>query len=235
MQTQDTLQVSFKETYAYKISPYSSHEMIRNFIRPNSRVLDVGCGRGLLAEKLVNSGNRVSGIDSNPASIVFQGMEDYRQLDLEREYLKINYSEKFDSILLADVVEHVRNPEQLLRHLSKFLSPEGNFVISTGNIAIWYYRLSLLTGRFNYGARGILDETHVRLYTLASFKSLVERAGCQVSKISYTNLPFELAFKRLGQGIIGNSLDKIYRLFVNLWPKMFAYQIVLEAKPLQVT
>ena len=56
-------------------------------------------------------------------------------------------------------------------------NPNGEILISTGNVAFVVVRLMLLIGQFNYGKRGILDLTHHRLYTFGSFRRSLDQAG----------------------------------------------------------
>ena len=128
------------------------------------------------------------------------------------------------------MIEHLRNEEDILRHLRQFLKPDGRLIISTGNVAIWFYRLSLLLGRFNYGPRGILDQTHVKLYTRATFRRLLEKGGYKVLRFSYTNLPFELVFESTARSRLLRAVDYFYHLLTRLWPTLFAYQFVAEAE-----
>ncbi len=219
--------------YQLKTSPYSSHGRILERVHSGSSVLDVGCGRGLLAEKLSEKQCRVVGVDVQPRAIVWNGLEEYHQADLER-LGEWKSSRTFDFVLLADVIEHVRNPEELLAETRKALKPGGRLVVSTGNVAIWFYRLSLLMGRFNYGARGILDETHVHLYTIDTFEHLIACNGYRVIKKTYTNLPFELLFRSTGKSLLVKAVDHVYQGLVLVWPRLFAYQTVIEAEKIDV-
>ncbi len=217
------------ENYRFKESPYSSHSRILDQVRPGDAVLDVGCGSGLLARALVGRGARVVGADYLPPEKVAPELEEYHQLDLER-HEKLQLGRQFDRIILADVIEHLRNEEEILRHLRQFLKADGRLIISTGNIAVWFYRVSLLLGRFTYGPRGILDRTHVKLYTRATFRQLIEKCGYKVLRFDYTNLPFELAFESTRRSGVVRLVDWVYHLLTRLWPTLFGYQFVAEAE-----
>jgi 2-polyprenyl-3-methyl-5-hydroxy-6-metoxy-1,4-benzoquinol methylase len=72
-------------------------------------------------------------------------------------------------LVLADVLEHVRQPETVLTGLcQQHLTPGAAVIISLPNAVHLYVRLSILLSRFNYAERGILDWTHVRFYTLST-------------------------------------------------------------------
>jgi methionine biosynthesis protein MetW len=215
--------------YTLKSSPTSSHSQIVEIIAPGSRVLDLGCSQGLLASPLARKNVRVTGVDSGPPERLADELETYYQRDLEQS-LELQEGRSFDYVVIADVIEHLRNRQQLLRSARRFLKEDGLLIISTPNIAIWFYRLSLLVGRFEYGPRGVLDETHVHLYTRQTFQREVERAGFRVVRRRVTALPFEVVFQATGKSRVVRWLAGAYYMLARAWPSMFAYQHILEAE-----
>ena len=216
--------------YTLKHSPTGSHAQILGLIPSGSRVLDVGCSQGLLAKPLRERGARVTGVDQGPPERVSPDLEAYHRRDLEAP-LALPEGRVFDRAIVADVIEHLRNRTQLLQSVRLHLKPEGRLVISTPNIALWFYRLSLAVGRFEYGPRGVLDETHVHLFTRASFRRQVELGGFRILRERVTALPFEVVFTATGRSQSVRALAAAYHLLARAWPKLFAYQFVLEAEP----
>lgn len=214
--------------YTIKTSPYSSHGQILKLVKEQCEVLDVGCGTGLLSQRLAQKQVRSLGIDYEIKENVWSGFETYIQDDLEKAE-KLPQRRSFDYVLLADVLEHLRTPGELLRKIRPLIKKDGKLIASTGNVALWYMRLSLLLGRFNYGKKGILDETHVKLYTQYSFVQLLTQAGFRVEHILPTSLPFEVVFQSTGKSKTLKAIDSIYYWFARLWPTLFAYQFVIEA------
>jgi methionine biosynthesis protein MetW len=215
--------------YTLKLSETSSHMQIVAAIQPDSRVLDLGCSQGLLSRPLREKNVRVTGVDVGAGHQLATELATYYQRDLESP-LDIPEDRVFDYVVCADVIEHLRNRGQLLRSARRYLKPEGRLVISTPNIALWFYRLSLLAGRVEYGPRGVLDETHVHLFTGASFRRAVEKAGFHVLRERVTALPFEVVFESTGRSNLIKSVAATYHFIARLWPSMFAYQYVLEAE-----
>ena len=86
--------------------------------------------------------------------------------------------------------------------------------------ANWALRLSLLSGRWRYTDRGILDRSHTHLFTRATLAETIEHAGYQVLRIDYT-VP-----------VPGDSdlLDAVGRVLGRLRPALFAYQFVAVAQ-----
>ncbi|MCH2173103.1 bifunctional glycosyltransferase/class I SAM-dependent methyltransferase [Myxococcota bacterium] len=217
--------------YTLKQSPTGSHMQIVDAIEPGTRVLDLGCSQGLLARPLLEKGVRVVGVDSAPpeTAVLADELEAYHARDLE-EPLDLPLAREFDYVVISDVIEHLGNRVPLLREARKYLKAGGRLVISTPNVALWFYRLSLLVGRFEYGARGVLDETHVHLFTRATFRREVEKAGFHVLRERRTALPFEVVFESTGRSrLIRNAAD-VYHVLARAWPTMFAYQIIFEAE-----
>ncbi len=171
----------------------------------------------------------MTGVDIRPADDWADQMDAYFQRDLELP-LELPVTRRFDYVIVADVIEHVRGRQQLLRSVRRFLKEDGRLLISTPNIALWFYRLSLLVGRFEYGPRGVLDYTHVHLYTKASFRREVERAGFRVRKHRVTALPFEVVFRSTGRSRLVRGISATYHWMARIWPELFAYQIILEAE-----
>lgn len=215
--------------YSLKHHPSSSHMQVLEAIRPGALVLDLGCSQGLLAAPLREKGVRVVGVDVGPPERVSPSLERYWQRDLEQP-LEIPEQRVFDYVVCSDVIEHVIHRPELLRSVRRYLKPDGRLLISTPNIAIWFYRLSLLVGRFEYGPRGVLDETHVHLFTRATFRREVENAAFRIVRERVTALPFEIVFESTGRSALVRGLANTYHALARLWPEMFAYQFLLEAE-----
>ncbi|HLD78316.1 MAG TPA: methyltransferase domain-containing protein, partial [archaeon] len=96
--------------------------------------------------------------------------------DVEKMALKGSY----EAVLLADVLEHLREPERLLLRLKPRLTENGFLLVSIPNVANWKVRLQLVRGRWRYTDTGILDRTHLRFYTHRTARTLLEDAGYRI-------------------------------------------------------
>jgi methionine biosynthesis protein MetW len=212
--------------YQFKSHPLSSHIQIANLVPYKSKVLDVGCGRGLLLPLLLRKKCEVAGIDAKAQKEVNKGFSAYLQLDLEQNP-EIPYpDESFDVIILADFIEHIRNTTSLLAEVRRVLKTEGKVIVSSGNIALWLYRLLLLFGNFPYARKGILDETHVHLYTLSNLSQLMRQVGFKIVRKKVTPIPFELILNNK----LGEFLSYGYYLLAKFWKRLFGYQFILLCK-----
>ena len=98
---------------------------------------------------------------------------------------------QFDVVLLLDVLEHLRDPERILRRARRALTG-GRVIVSLPNVANVTVRLTLLFGRFEYTERGILDRTHLRFFTRRSALRMLRDAGFTVEHREMTVIPLEL-------------------------------------------
>ena len=220
-----------KETkYVFKDQFDSPHSRVLKNIEPNSRVLDIGCNDLSLSKILKrNKSCHVTAVDKEEKTNDVNEIDEYINFDLDNgppdlDYTKINY------ILLLDVIEHLKNPEQFLIQLKKKIDkyPNINVIISTPNIGFILIRLMLLLGSFNYGKSGILDKTHTRLFTFSSFKNLLIQNGFKITEISGVPAPLPLV---TGNNLLGKSLMKINQFFIFLRKTLFSYQIYSIVHP----
>jgi SAM-dependent methyltransferase len=90
--------------------------------------------------------------------------------------------DRFDVILFADVLEHLRDPGALLQRVRPFLVEGGSVIASIPNVAHGSVRLALLRGEFRYRELGLLDNTHLRFFTRESIQDLFEESGYLVAQ-----------------------------------------------------
>jgi len=133
-------------------------------------------------------------------------------------------------VLLADVIEHLRDPDAALRRLAACLRPGGQVILCVPNVANLVMRLWLLTGRFTYQKRGILDRTHLRFFTLASARELAREAGLRVAEVHATPVPLPQIVPSTMQHWPLRQLYHLLAWLARTWKTMFAYQFVLVAE-----
>jgi 2-polyprenyl-3-methyl-5-hydroxy-6-metoxy-1,4-benzoquinol methylase len=168
----------------YKLSKagYSTHSIIINSTGNQGVVLDVGCNDGYIG-KDSHKDVIFYGLDYLSESVVKakKVYKDAHVYDLNN-LQKLPWDIQFDTIIFADVLEHVIYPEKTLQFfVDNYLQSKGKVIISLPNIANWQIRLQLLFGKFDYTETGIMDKTHLHLYTFKSAKQLLEKSGLHIT------------------------------------------------------
>ncbi len=221
--------IALNEEYQLKPSEDSSHGRISTLLaaRPPSKVLDLGCSGGRLAERLRGMGHHVTGVDVHEIAGVHERTDAFFKADLNQG-IPYEVGSGFDVVLAADVLEHLVNPGQLIAQARDLLSPDGVAIFCVPNVAHWYPRTRSTLGAFDYDQRGILDSTHLRFFTRRSIRKLVERNGFTIRRIEPIGLPLD------AMGVEGSKahlLRLIDQMLLVLWPTMFGYQFIVEATP----
>jgi GT2 family glycosyltransferase/2-polyprenyl-3-methyl-5-hydroxy-6-metoxy-1,4-benzoquinol methylase/tetratricopeptide (TPR) repeat protein len=149
------------------------------------KVLDVGCGAGRLGASLKSrQAAHVSGVELNPraAAIAEALIDDVRIVNLETD--TVDFADgQFDCVICADILEHLRQPEVVLKKIRQWLSPSGSLVVSVPNVRNHTVIHSLLAGNWTYESAGLLDADHVRFFTRRELEKLLFRAGFEIEEL----------------------------------------------------
>lgn len=213
--------------------PNNSHLMLAELCGPDRRVLELGCGHGAVTEKLQARGCTVWAVDIDAEGVEAAAPFAQRTFvaDLERTDIGtlIGSDERFDRIVLGDVLEHLRNPRALLEQLTGRLDEGGRLLASVPNVAHADLRLLLMQGRWPYQPLGLLDRTHVRFFTVDSLRELLTESGWTIERL-----------ERILSGVFGTELapfidrtaipDGLPGL-LHADESATTYQIVVEATP----
>jgi GT2 family glycosyltransferase/tetratricopeptide (TPR) repeat protein/2-polyprenyl-3-methyl-5-hydroxy-6-metoxy-1,4-benzoquinol methylase len=155
------------------------------------RVLDIGCGSGRLGEALKSRQQvEVVGIELNETA-AHQARERLDHVhcgDVEAISLPFTPG-TFDTIVCGDILEHLREPERLLRRASEWLTPDGRIVASIPNVRHRSVVCSLLQGNWTYESAGLLDQTHLRFFTRREIEKLFFRTGFAIEEMWSVNAP----------------------------------------------
>ena len=208
----------------------SSHTQVVRLVGAGKRVLDVGCSTGYVARALVDNGCTVSGIEYNETAgeIAKPVLQRLVIADLNTVALDDAFAgETFDSIVFADVLEHLVSPAEVLRSAAALLAEDGSIVISIPHVGHGSLRLALLQGRWRYRDTGLLDRTHIHFYTLDGLHELLGEAGLVATEIRAVVLdPLEVEVEvdteELPEGVID---------WVRSQPDAYTYQYVVTARP----
>ncbi|KKP40285.1 MAG: family 2 glycosyl transferase [Candidatus Peregrinibacteria bacterium GW2011_GWC2_33_13] len=210
----------------------SPHTELVKSIEQNSKVLDIGCAQGYLGEYLYLEKNcDVVGIDYLP-----EHLEEARQKNTYKELFQLDlnhlsneldkYTGYFDYILLGDVLEHLYEPQKLLNQIKKLLNNSGYIVISIPNVSHGSILINLMKNKFEYTSTGLLDNTHIRFFTLESFVEILNKENFEIISLNAcVKSPLETEQQTSIDGIPKNVIK-----FLAQNPYVFCYQYIFKIK-----
>jgi 2-polyprenyl-3-methyl-5-hydroxy-6-metoxy-1,4-benzoquinol methylase len=171
-----------KHRYAHEIDPNggSAAAALARMVEPGQRVLELGTGPGTVTRILHDKGCKVTGVEMEPETLATCAPFCERTLLANLEdplWWEPLGNEKFDIVICADVLEHLRDPRPLLEILPSFLNEGGCALMSLPNASHLTIVASLLGGRFPYQKNGLLDNTHLKFYGREDLDALLRECG----------------------------------------------------------
>jgi SAM-dependent methyltransferase len=153
---------------------------------PDSSVLELGCGAGGTGRAVLEAGKagRYVGLELSPAAATIAAgyltevlVGDVEALDLS------SLKASFDALIISEVLEHLTDPWTSLQRLAGCVKPGGLVYASSPNVAHWSVIRGLISGRFEYAEKGVMDRTHLRWFTPESYRDLFRTAGLEVLNV----------------------------------------------------
>jgi 2-polyprenyl-3-methyl-5-hydroxy-6-metoxy-1,4-benzoquinol methylase len=233
-----TMEAQTTQQTATDVPAYFHHarpEIVARVEPAGKRILDVGCAAGAMGAAMLAAGaTEVVGIEVHaPAAAIARGrvtsvfgydIDQLPELPFPPGY--------FDVITLADVLEHLRDPPAVLRHLRRWLSGDGRIVCSLPNVRHESVLLPLLVhGQWDYVEAGILDRTHLRFFTLESMLRMLREAGYEPDgRVEGVGAPASPAIEQVAAlvGMLGGDVDRFRR-------ESTVIQVVIGAQPAEKT
>ena len=169
----------------------SAREEVQALVPPGvRRVLDLGCSSGALGAALkARDGAEVVGVELNQeyADKAAGRLDRVIVADLDelasRDDLEATLG-RFDCLIAADVLEHLRDPWTVLARFVTLVDPGGAVIVSLPNVRFWetFWMLGR-HGTFPRARQGLFDETHLRWFTLYDAIGLLDQAGVQYDAV----------------------------------------------------
>lgn len=220
----------FKYAYEIDLDQDNTASKLIRLVGKNKDVLEFGCGPGHMSKVLVEEmGCRVTGIeiDKLAAKVARRYCRKVYCLDLnEANLAKIFRRRRFDVLLFADILEHLKKPERILKQAPGLLKKDGYIVASVPNIGYCGVVAELLSGRFQYRGTGILDETHLRFFTRESLVLMFKKLEFEIEIFDTYELP--LKYSEF-EGVLERLPEEI-RDFIIKTPDSMAYQYIIKVK-----
>lgn len=173
----------------------STQQEILKIVGKNNIVLEIGSSTGYMTRAFLDNDCIVDVVEPDQKAVVKLPKEIRHVLNLSIEDNKV-YSNlaNYDFIIMADVLEHLVDPEQVLKKLHKIASLNTKLIISLPNIASWTMRKQLFfKGDFEYEESGLLDKTHLHFYTIKTLPKILSDNGWQIRRMigTITRFPLE--------------------------------------------
>jgi glycosyltransferase involved in cell wall biosynthesis len=215
--------------YLAKLGFRSTHSVAIAEVPAGATVLDIGCGPGHLSPALRERGCRIIGVDQfRPQDE--RAFDEFHVANLDADPVPRPLDE-VQVVLVLDIIEHLISPEKfcvVLRERAQS-NLSVKIVISTGNIGFLVTRFMLFFGQFNYGSRGILDQTHTRLFTFSSLRRLLKETGFVIEREVAIPAPVPLVVR---SPFWQKMLMQTQSALMHVSRGLFAYQMLMIVRPL---
>lgn len=188
----------------------------------SKKTLDIGCGDGATLEwiKATKKCEKTYGIEiSEPSYLKAKKILDKTlNANIEKEK-NFFLGEKFDLILVLDVIEHLIDPWKFLNLIKMRLNDSGSIIISVPNIRHYSILKNLIFhGNWEYSQSGILDSTHLRFFTKKSLKLIFQKENLKIEMLKKYPIDYS------GKARIFNKIS------LNLFSDFLTQQYIFKLK-----
>lgn len=161
-------------------------DILGMFNRVPQRILELGCGTGATGRTLKERFNSawVIGIEPNePAAALARATLDqvivgkFEEVDMQKHGISLR---SIDTVILADVLEHIYDPWNTLVQLKPYLTPEAEIIASIPNARNLVLMHGLAHGYWSYQEQGLLDITHIRFFTRLEIFKMFHETGYKI-------------------------------------------------------
>ena len=188
----------------YSFFPRRDLMSLMDFSKAGLRVLEIGCACGATLREIgaQNPSAQLYGVELNEkAAEIAAPYATILSMDVER-LDPSQVAERFDYIVMGDVIEHLQNPWKAIENMRELLAPGGEVIASIPNVAHISTFYGLLSGRWTYEDMGILDRTHFRFFTKKEIMKLFQEAQFDIQDMRYVTVPSPDIGKRLREELL---------------------------------
>ncbi len=169
-------------------------------------VLEIGCNLGVTLFEIQSQypNCKTYGLEINEAAVdVAKHIADVRFGDIDD--LKVPFTEKFDYIILGDVLEHLRHPKEVVQMCRNLLNENGYIIASIPNIMHISVMEELINGRFIYEDVGLLDKTHIHFFTYYEILQLLMETNYRIIDMKISRIEISDEQKELEKKLLALS------------------------------
>lgn len=207
-------------------------ELMVKRVPKGARLLEVGCGPGILGQLLLEREVHVTGLDHSHVALERardKGVACVR-CALEGEPLPVR-DEAFQWAASNSSLEHLFDPESVLKEIHRALKPGGVFLWMVPNVGHWRFRLWLLAGSFPTVADSPTDPLHLRMYTRRDAVGVLKKNGFKVRRV--TGSAGTWVPRLYPAWLRCPGIRHLYEALAPAWPSMFCRYLVVEAEKVE--
>ncbi len=186
----------------HTINPLRTNFIIEKLNTPNPKILDVGCGGGILSEALAKAGAQVTGLDLSDASLQVARQHSQQQgLNIEYRYERVeDLAQKeagtYDVVVCMEMLEHVPEPGKVIAACAQALKPGGLAFFSTINRTPKGFLFAIVGGEYILRLLPRGTHTYSKLIRPIELKNWNREAGLEFVRLaSLMYNPFTRKFK----------------------------------------
>lgn len=209
-----------------------TQQEILTIVGKDKVVLEIGPSTGYMTKAFLDNNCTVDVVEKDKEAILRIPKAARKVINLSIEDNQVyGLLKSYDFIIMADVLEHLIDPDEVLKNLSKIASVNTKLIISLPNVACWAMRKQLFfQGNFEYQESGLLDKTHLHFYTVNSLCKTLKQNDWKVEKLegTITRLPLE--------GLISKApllrwffYKILYSKLVNIYKNLAFYHFLVIA------
>jgi len=190
-------------------------EVASRYIKECKRVLDIGCGDGSLA-LFIKGKVKIYGVDKSKKILEIARKRGFliKKLDLDKDSLPYQNS-YFDCVTCLDVIEHIKDPNSLVREIYRVLKRGGRLIISAPNIRFSDHIVTLVfKGRFPTTSedKTAYDGGHIHYFTFSDLKEILKGAGFKIiQEEGIINKARRGVIGKVGEIILGKKIMREFR------------------------
>ena len=225
MNKKESNQESHFDEFAYDWWNKSGHYKLLHRLNPvrleyilskcniqDTRILDVGCGGGILSEQLHKQGAKVTGIDSSSKSITIARQhaeeQNYNIKYINKSIFDITDFDSFDFIVCFEMIEHIDKPNDLIKKINELSAKKSGLFLSTINRNLKSFVLAKIVAEYvlNYVPRG--THQYAKFITPYELTKMLENNNYNLNDISGLDFnPIDESFT------LSNNTDINYFLY----------------------
>lgn len=201
-----------------------SFNLLSGFIRDGVRIIDIGCYDGAMLGVLKKTAKIIDyvGVDTDSLALKEASNKGAKVIKANFESETLPFEDgSFDIVIIAEVLEHLRDPAKLIEKAKAILKPTGKILISLPNECTLYHRLKMLLGKGIDGT-GFSPGYHLHFPTIKQNRDFIS-AYFRIIKEEYW---YHLGVGGLAEKVLHIMPRFVIKSLIHAWPSLFARGVI---------